>query len=364
MRKVLFLAAIVFPLTAHAEISCPSPQPGTNHIATFNVYRLGNIADRYTDDEGADADTGSIPDREKNLANVLAVGQFDLVAFQEVTDGLPGWLVMSDLVEVLSADHGLNYQFFLSDHIGQGLMPEAIAFMFNPETVKPEIVTGTNSLARNIEIGGRDLVLTRWEAGNFDFTLVSAHLAWGNEQDRDDGYQKIDHIFTAPRPSEFSVDEDIVVLGDFNRFGKDDDSVKELEDDGTFWVPNVRIFDPNFNEFEQVRKSHIEGKGIPDDNPQWLSTTVATNTSVYDIIFLSPDVAEEYTGTEDGSGFGEDWGILHFDEAGGCGYQQQADELAHNDLKEAYSDHRPLWMRFRTDGDTADDGLGGIDLSH
>ena len=177
--------------------------------------RLGNIAEKYKDG----VDTGVIPERVGNLARVLAAGQFDLVVFQEVTSGVPGEMVMADLVEVLSADHGLDYQFFVSDHIGRGLMPEAIAFMFNPETIKPEFVTSPDVLAQNIEIDGRDLVLTRWEAGSFDFTLVSAHLAWGREADRDDGYQKIDHIFTAPRPSQFSVDDDIVVLGDFNRFG-------------------------------------------------------------------------------------------------------------------------------------------------
>ena len=363
MRAILLAAALLMPLSAEAQVPCPVPEPGTLHIATFNVFRLGNLAKEYTDHIEDGIDTGVIPERVKNLARILAAGRFDLVAFQEVTDGAPGRRVMDDLVEVLASDHAMTYQYFLSDHIGRGLMPEAIAFLFNPDSVRPEIVARENSLAENIEIGGRDLVRTQWEAGSFDFTLISAHLAWGNEGDRDEGYQKIDQIFTAPRPSAFSIDDDIIVLGDFNRFGKGYDSVKELEFDGSFLAPNVTLFDPDFNERKDVRKSHIVGKGIPNDDPQWLSTTVAKNTFVYDMILLSPDVAEEYSGTADGSGFGTDWGILHFDEAGGCGLQADAETLGHNALKEAYSDHRPVWMRFRTDGDTADDGPGGILLS-
>ena len=242
-------------------------------------------------------------------------------------------------------------------------MPEAIAFMFDPEVVRPEIPPYGNALVENIEIDGRDLVRTQWEAGNFDFTLISAHLAWGSEEDRDDGYQKIDQIFTRERPSQFSRDDDIIILGDFNRFGKGYESVQELENDGTFFVPNVNIFDPDFNAIKEVRRSDIIGKGIPNDNPQWLSTTVANNRFVYDMILLSPDAAEEYTGDQIGSGFGSDYGILHFDEVGSCGYQDGAEHLTHNALKEAYSDHRPLWMRFRIDGDTADDPPGGITLS-
>ena len=46
--------------------------------------------------------------------------------------------------------------------------------------------------------------------------------------------------------------------------------------------------------------------------------------------------------------YGIDFGVIVFDEKDGFGYQIGADDLSHNALKEAYSDHRPLWFRFNT----------------
>lgn len=105
--------------------------PNHIYICTFNVYKLGSVAAKYTsleEEDGEDdgAVTFSIPDRIKNLAKVLAVGQFDLVVFQEVTDGPQGKAAMTDLVKRLHDEHSLDYKFFMSDYIGQGLMAEAI----------------------------------------------------------------------------------------------------------------------------------------------------------------------------------------------------------------------------------------------
>lgn len=101
---------------------------------------------------------------------------------------------------------------------------------------------------------------------------------------------------------------------------------------------------------------------MPGDNKQLLSTTVAKNTNVYDMVMFSFDTVEEFTGGDGDGTYGVDWGILHFDEADGAGFQDGADELSHNPLKDAYSDHRPLWMTFRTNTGNADDGPGGVTL--
>jgi hypothetical protein len=243
-------------------------------------------------------------------------------------------------------------------------MPEAIAFIYKVDVLEPELLPNSISLVENIEIDGRDLVRTQWEAGDFDFTLIAAHLAWGNEDDRDDGYQKINEIFHTETPSQFSGDDDIIVLGDFNRFGGGFDSVKELDHDpNVFLAPNITIFDPNFNSLQNVTATSIAGKGIPGDNPQLLSTTVAQNRKVYDMIMISADVAEEFPPGSTGAVYGVDFGIIHFDEPTGFGHHAGAENLGHNDLKAAYSDHRPLWIRFHAEAETADDGPGGVDLT-
>ena len=245
----------------------------------------------------------------------------------------------------------MYYRFFISDYIGQGLVPEAMAFLYRPHKAKYKRINGERSV--NIEIPGRDLVKTQWVAKNFDFTLISAHLAWGNESHRDAGYEKIKDIFD--NPSDYSSDPDIIVLGDFNRFGEGYESVKKLPyDSSKFLAPNVTFFDPGFTTKKNVTKTSISGKGVPNDNPQLVSTTVAQNKKVYDMIMFSVDAAEEFPPGSNEAEYEEDFGIIHFDETSGFGYQSGAASLDHNSLKKAYSDHRPLWMRFKTDADHYD----------
>ena len=167
------------------------------------------------------------------------------------------------------------------------------------------------------------------------------------------GYEKIKDIFD--NPSDYSNDLDILVLGDFNRFGKGYESVKKLPYDASkFLAPNITFFDPDFNTKKNVTKASISGKGVPNDNPQLVSTTVSGNKKVYDMILFSVDVAEEFPPGSNEAKYAKDFGIIHFDEADGFGYQAGADSLSHDVLRKAYSDHRPLWMRFKTNGDYYD----------
>ena len=90
--------------------------PGFLYLATFNVYKLGAVDPRYDDLANFD---DAIPERITNLARVLAVGDFDIVALQEVHSGPRGHAVISDLVRALARDHGLGYHYVLSDYIGR-----------------------------------------------------------------------------------------------------------------------------------------------------------------------------------------------------------------------------------------------------
>lgn len=338
--KRIFLLAFLVLFTSLTSAEKLKKEDRYLYIATFNVYKLGAVASKYTDN----INTAHIPERIINLANVLAVGDFDLIALQEVAFGERGERAVSDLITALKVEHNLEYLVVHSQHIGRGLMPEMISFLYDPNEVTP-LHTTNGSYTELIEIKGRDLVNSQWKAGHFDFNLISAHLAWSNEEDRIDGFKKINEILK--KPSDFTTDPDIIILGDFNRFGDGQESVKFIEySQDKVLAPNITIFDPAFNEKKSVRQSDIVGKGIPDDNPQLLSTTVAENTFVYDAFIMTGDVIEEFDGSTTQPIYGVDFGILAFDEVGAFGYQQDAEKLKHNDLKIAFSDHRPLWMRF------------------
>ena len=370
MTKHPILTGFLSLLTAglcHAAVSQvgavdrPVKEPGFVYIASFNVYALGGIEDRYTSLEGAGAPelplSSAIPDRIRNVARVIAVGEFDLVVLQEVHEGAPGRAAVTDLARVLDEEHGIPYRFVMSDGIGYGFIPEAVAFLYRPGRVRHETVNDTGSASVTIDVNGRystdpkpprDLVQTQWEAGHFDFTLVSVHLAWGNHDKRRAGYEKVREIFA--RPSDWSDDPDVIVLGDFNRFGDSATAIEALPyDSGKFRAPNITFFDSAFSSRRQVTRHSIEGKGVPDDEPQLLSTTVSENRHVYDAIMFSHDAGEEFPAGLHEAKYGVDFGIIHFDHPTGFGFQKGADTLSHNELKEAYSDHRPLWIRFRTD---------------
>ncbi|MEP0174598.1 MAG: hypothetical protein ABJH28_08440 [Paraglaciecola sp.] len=339
MKRIFVLAFLVF-FTSFTSAEKLNKEEGYLYIATFNVFKLGAVASKYTDS----ISTEQIPERITNLANVLAVGDFDLIALQEVAFGEGGERAVSDLINALKDKHGLEYRVVHSQHIGRGLMPEMISFLFDPNEVSPSQINN-DSYTELIKIEGRDLVNSKWKAGHFDFNLISAHLAWGSEEDRIYGFKKIDDILK--EPSDFATDPDIIILGDFNRFGDGQESVKFIEySQDKVLAPNITIFDPAFNEKKSVKKKDIVGKGIPNDNPQLLSTTVAKNTYVYDAFIMTGDVIEEFDGSTTQPIYGVDFGILAFDEVGAFGYQQGAEKLKHNDLKVAFSDHRPLWMRF------------------
>jgi len=69
---------------------------------------------------------------------------------------------------------------------------------------------------------------------------------------------------------------------------------------------------------------------------------------------LSIDATEEFPAGSNQAEYSKDFGIIHFDESNGFGFQTGADGLSHEELKKAYSDHRPRWIRFKTNTDNKD----------
>ena len=86
---VITLALLHTTVLASSKIE---KAPGFIYIASFNVYRLGAVESRYKTVSGLN---NEIPTRIKNIARVLAVGDFDIIALQEVRAGQSGQAVDS-----------------------------------------------------------------------------------------------------------------------------------------------------------------------------------------------------------------------------------------------------------------------------
>ena len=366
---VLAITLVVFALPPSAS-GALTREPGFVYIASFNIFTFGNVEKRYrnavrdTDLEELD---GPIPDRVSNLAEVLAFGGFDIVSIQEVKHGPEGHAAVTDLVRELKDRHGLDYDFILSGNIGDGFrnMPEAIAFLYRPETVSPEPFDAQGRYWTLVPIAERDLVRTQWEAGNFDFTIYAAHLAYEDRAARRAGFETIARIFE--RPLAWSHDPDVIVLGDFNRLAEISEScarggsrcrvgqppVKALEYNPRspkFRAPNITAFDHAFSTCPEVVHCRKRGANLPVHDAQLLSTTVSDwNTFAYDAIMFSEDAGEEFPAALHQARYGVDFGIIHFDHPGGVGFQPHAEEPEHHKISRSHTDHRPVWLRFRTD---------------
>lgn len=380
MRLFKSISVMVFALCVSFFVCAETvyqKDPECLYVCSFNVYKFGAVAEKYTlmEEEIEEADlvsstTFAVPERVQNVAGVLAVGTFDLIVLQEVAHGAGGKAAVEDLLSVFQETYGLTYQYFLSDDIGPGFgMDECMAFIFNPAVVKPELLPGQASLTQTIDVPPRALVRTQWEAGDFDFTLISVHLSWGDESDRRTGFEKVNEILWTDTPSPFSDDPDIIILGDFNRFGNGFEAVRSLRyDRQRFLAPNITFFDPDFYSRKTVSPISVYGTmNVPGNCPDYLSTTTAKSCYVYDMFLLSHDVAEEFPPGTGLPAYTADFGIIPFDadmpELYGYPKGAQNKLLSHYNLKIAYSDHRPLWLRFKMHAGQADDGPGGIDLN-
>lgn len=357
MKKIVVSILMVIGPCLFAQNLLINKEADAIYIASYNVYKLGDVAKKYKD-----IDAGlalGIPDRIKNSAKVLAGGDFDIITLQEVKDGPAGEAAVKDLVQALKDDHGQTFEWFVSEKIGKGLFDESIAFLYRANKVSHLHVNGRNSeLIESVNPKNRKFAKTKWKAGDFDFTLISCHFSFiGNDPTRRQAdFLKLKDILN--NPLSYSDDPDVIVVGDFNRFGTatgGDFGVTKLDYDPTVWrAPNVTLFDPDFNKIREVAKADISALNIKDDNPQFLSTTCGKNSKVYDIFFFSKDVFEEFPTAAGAEVFGVDFGIFHFDEKDGIGHISGVETKSNGWVKNNYSDHRPIWMRFKINSGKSD----------
>ncbi|WP_430402257.1 hypothetical protein [Fluviicola sp.] len=336
MRVLLF--CILISASSYGQVM--KQENSCIYIASYNIYTFGlnNSIQAY------------------NAAKVLSSGDFDLVAIQEVMN-VKGENAVNQLITYLKDSFNLNYKAVISPNIGDGFRDqERIAFVYKPDVLSPEKQNGASYQVIDVP-DGRDFVFTRWSKGTFNFVLGSGHLYYGKNKTKVEKQETLERrlkelelvygFFNDPL-KQFG-DEDLLFVGDFNRAAMVDDYKRIKYDLSKYFIPNIEFFDPGLNKVGQVKNQHIKNKGVPNDNPKLVSSTVADgNTYVYDMIICSKSLLDNYNSPRDKGIFNFDFGVISYDETDGIGYIPNAkSQASHNDLKEAYSDHRPVWIKLK-----------------
>jgi len=137
--------------------------------------------------------------------------------------------------------------------------------------------------------------------GNLDFTVIAVHITWGSQgvKPRKEEVKIMATVWERVQEATTN-DDDIILMGDFNR------------------NVSCESFDPLLSIEGIIRANEETGP------------THVSSTSTYDQIFLSTEYTSEWTG---------DWRTIKFDEV----YFGNDDKTA----KLEASDHRPVSIRLR-----------------
>jgi endonuclease/exonuclease/phosphatase family metal-dependent hydrolase len=266
-----------FKEQAAPPIVSKSLSAGTISISSFNIRILSDKS--RTDHE------------LKLIAQILQ--HYDLIALQELRDEQ----VLRRTVHILR-DMGYPYNYEISSPVGRGVK-EHYAFLYRRDKIsvkqKGQLYDDPH------DEFAREPYYASFQSHNFDFTLVTIHLLYGeNEQQRRrelTHLAKIYDIIQQDNPQE----QDVIVLGDFNFPPQD-----------VGWEP-MKL---------KPAMTYLIKPPI---------TTTVTDTSLYDNFWFQQNYVQEYNGRS---------GVIKFDE-----------NMFHNDDRLAsrtVSDHRPIWAQFVT----------------
>ncbi len=183
----------------------PSAKDKTLNLATWNIREFGK------------------KNRLKQSIHYIAeiLSNFDLIAITELRRNL------SDLQEVMKI-LGPYWDVVYSDYVADwGGNWERVAYVFDKRVVR---FTGLATEAdaprtKNKETGEYETDFDWWrkpyiasfKSGNFDFVLISAHIRWGKkDSDRVKPLKLLAEWIDKRRNDIHNVDEDIILMGDFN----------------------------------------------------------------------------------------------------------------------------------------------------
>jgi len=255
-------------------------------IASWNIWNLG-----------ASSEVG---ERAK------VVAQFDIVALQEI-EAIGG---LSSLLDQVETETGVDWEYVVSTQVGGGNAAEYYAFMYRIDRVSyvecsagvyPEPTPGDFS---------REPFFATFRAGEFDFTLITVHITWGlSASARTAECKRLVAVWEYVQDLDPSED-DLILLGDFNR---------------------KKPTHSAFNDLEQLGISAV----LTDTGTRTTFGLTPSGGSWYDHIWIDPTfTSAEWTG-QSGAG-------TPLDDSSGTGCSQE--------LK-GVSDHCPVWAVFSTTSD-------------
>lgn len=280
MKKTIVLILLVvltgcgitgmIPLELEEPIKTCSPNIT---IASFNIRKLSDNS--RTDEE------------LKQIASVLS--KYDLIAVQEVL-GDP--IILNRTIEFLP-----GYDFIVSEEVGN-VQKERYAFIFNE---KIEVIKEGKTYYDKFDNFLREPYYASFKADEFDFTIMTVHIIYGNSaSDRTGEMKQIASVYEYYQEKD-ETENDLILTGDFNTQPTQDNF------DYIWQIPDVRV-------------SIQEGK-----------STIGKTGHLYDNIIFMNSHTDEYTRLS---------GIDYFD-AG----------MDRDKAKEAVSDHRPVYAVFCTGED-------------
>ncbi|BEV73093.1 MULTISPECIES: endonuclease/exonuclease/phosphatase family protein [unclassified Paludibacterium] len=283
----------------------------TLNLATWNIREFGQRA------------------RSEAAIHYLAeiMGQFDLISLIELKEDLSD---LQRVLAILGPDWRVVYSGVVPDPGGNG---ERFAFVYDRRAVTFNGLAAVAIPPRQRR--GREYVLAEgmwwrlpylasFRSGNFDFVVMAVHIRWGeHEADRLGELSMLAQWLDDFRRSEQSVDEDLIVLGDFNIPSRDSPLFAALTRYG-LQVPQAMIGD-GF------------GSNLARDKR-------------YDQILQYPSAVYP-------DSFADRGGVLDF-HLGDAFINELFDPAHFGPMSKArytreLSDHLPVWIQIRTDNDAA-----------
>jgi len=267
------------------------------NVATWNIREFGKSK------------------RRKESLHYIAeiLGQFDLIAVTEVRKNISQ---LKQILDILGPYWKVVFSDYTLDRGGNG---ERMAYLYDKRAV---VFTGLAAEAdpprkKNKKTGEYEALLTWWRppfiasfsAGNFDFILMSVHIRWGNKiSERRDALKRLALWVDKKRKDAYSVDKDIIIMGDFN-------------------IP--KIDDPLFQAITS------KGLRIPESIRGLEYGSNLAKNKRYDQIFYYPKHTKSFT---------NNGGILDF-HTGGIEKLYPKNTPDSRSYTYEMSDHLPLWVQ-------------------
>jgi endonuclease/exonuclease/phosphatase family metal-dependent hydrolase len=272
----------------------------TLNIATWNIRELGRR-----------------PRSEASLHYIAEIlGVFDVIAIVELRDNI------ADLARILRY-LGPYWRVVFSDYLTDaGGNRERVAYVYD---TRAATFTGLASYALPLrkkqveeyvpEISWwRNPYIASFQAGNFDFIVVTAHIRWGkNAQGRVPELELLANWIAKRSAEQFLGDKDILLMGDFNIPSRDSDLFRAITSKGLQIAPGLL---------------GAHGSNLARDKR-------------YDQILHDPKYVKSFTSKG---------GVLDF-YRGDHQPLYPGTTMTKRELTYEMSDHLPLWIQVATDTD-------------